>query len=297
MTILNTIRPVLGHSIPGSPVRRLSPKALGSVLATLLVVLCVCLGLAVPAKAAEGSLSREEFSKMLREALREDPSLVLDVLRENSEAILDIAQKGSDQRFFKKLQAQWQLDMQNPKTVQLENRPMRGKADAPVTIVAFSDFSCPYCRQAEATLAVLMQRHEHKVRFVFKHFPLDGRKNSRLAAQYHIAATLQDEAKAWKFYDLLFAGAPRIAEEGETFLRAAAEEAGLDTKLLAQELKKGTRISAILDEDMADAKKLGFDGTPNFLVNDLVVKGALPLEFFSEAINMAHEAARSKSKP
>lgn len=258
----------------------------------VLLVLCLMCCLAFPVSLQAAPIEREEFAKMLREALRDNPDMVLDVLRSHSETVLDIAQQGSDQRVSKKLQAQWRLDMQQPKQVALEDRPIRGTADAPVTIVAFSDFTCPYCRQAESTLRALMERHSGKIKFVFKHLPLKGRKNSDIAAMYHIAATFQDPEKAWKLYDLLFAGGPRIAEEGEPFIKAMAEEAGLDMKQLAAEMKKATRVNTILNEDMDDARRLGIDGTPNFLVNNLIVRGALPLDFFSEAVSMALSEAK-----
>jgi protein-disulfide isomerase len=253
-----------------------------------------CLGVLFCGNVFAAEAPRSEYKRILREILREDPSLVLDVLRENSETVLDIAQQGADQRHLRTLKAQWSRDIDNKKTVNLANRPVRGAANAPVTIVAFSDFTCPYCRQSEATVNAVLARYGDKARLIFKNFPLEGRKNARLAAQYHVAATLQDAEKSWKFYDLLFAENERIGTEGDAFLQQSAAQAGLDVKALMAELKKGVRVNAILEEDAAEARAFGIEGAPNFLVNNLMIRGALPLDFFIEAVNMAYDAAVAK---
>ena len=81
--------------------------------------------------------------------------------------------------------------------------------------------------------------------------------------------------------------------EGEPFLKKVAQEAGLDMQRLATDIK-GRKVKALIEEDMAEARKLGVQGTPYFLVNDLVVRGALPLDLFSDAVDMALEKAGAK---
>ena len=90
----------------------------------------------------------------------------------------------------------------------IKDRPFRGAADAPVTIVAYSDFTCPYCQQAAGTMEKVLKENQGKIKYVFKHFPLETTGVARLAAEYHVAAARQDPELAWKFYDLLFAAAP-----------------------------------------------------------------------------------------
>lgn len=261
----------------------------------IIVALCMVAGLCVTAGAADPQISRDQLAAMIRQALRDDPNLVLDVLRDNSEIVLDIAQQGSNQRRLKALTAQWRKELDVAKPVALANRPVRGDEGAPVTIVAFSDFTCPYCAQAAATINTLLRDNQGKVRLVFKHFPLAGHKFANLAAEYHVAATLQSPEKAWIFHDLLFKQGERLNEEGEALLKRTAEEAGLDMKKLNADLRNNAgKIKAIIEEDMADAKQLGLQGTPNFLVNNLVVRGALAPELFSQAINMAYEHSRGR---
>ena len=115
---------------------------------------------ATPSYAASSAVTTDNFAELLRETLQKNPDLLLSVLRENSEAVLDIAQEGSNQRRHKSLIAQWKAELNQPKEVDIKDRPFRGAADAPVTIVAYSDFTCPYCQQAAGT----MERSSRKIR-------------------------------------------------------------------------------------------------------------------------------------
>lgn len=269
------------------------------MLRTLFIPLLLALALAVtsvaPAPAQAASASNEELKAALRDLLRENPDLILQVLRDNSETVLEIAQQGSNVRRKKALIAQWQMDLTQPKKANLEGRPMRGPANAPVTIVAYSDFTCPYCQQAAGTMELLLANYKDKVRYVFKHMPLDSHDNARLASEYHVAAGLQDGKKAWAFYETVFRDREKLVAEGEPFLKKAAAEAGLDMKRLAQDIK-GKKVKDFIEEDMAEARALNVQGTPYFLVNDLVIRGSLPLDLFSDAVDMALEAAAKAKK-
>ena len=256
------------------------------LLATLLIVLTL-----VPVAGAADN--RDELKETLRTLLRDNPDLVLEVLREHSETVLEIAQQGANQRRRKALVAQWRTDLEEPKKVNLADRPVRGEANAPVTVVAYSDFTCPYCQQAAGTVEMLLANYKGKVRYVFKHMPLEGHEHARTASEYFVAASLQGQDKAWAFYEKVFADRERLVADGETFLKKVAGDVGLDQKKLATDVK-GKQVRAIIDEDMAEARKLNITGTPYFLVNDLVVRGSLPLDLFSDAVDMALEQAKKK---
>lgn len=246
----------------------------------------------VPAAQAADA-SRDDIKDTVRQLLRDNPDIVLDVLRENSEVVLDIAQQGANQRKKKALVTQWKTDLTQPKKMNLADRPMKGDAKAPVTVVAYSDFTCPYCQQAAGTVEMLLANYKGKVRYVFKHMPLEGHEHARTASEYFVAASLQGQDKAWAFYEKIFADRERLVADGETFLKKVAGDVGLDQKKLATDVK-GKQVRAIIDEDMAEARKLNITGTPYFLVNDLVVRGSLPLDLFSDAVDMALEQARKK---
>lgn len=225
----------------------------------------------------------------------ENPDLLLSVLRENSEAVLDIAQEGSNQRRHKSLIAQWKAELNQPKEVDIKDRPFRGAADAPVTIVAYSDFTCPYCQQAAGTMEKVLKENQGKIKYVFKHFPLETTGVARLAAEYHVAAARQDPELAWKFYDLLFARRADLLKDGEPAIVNAAKDAGLNMKKLAADVKRKD-VRAEVDADIAEGQRIGVQGTPYFLINNLVARGALSSDLFKEAINMALQAAPSGQK-
>lgn len=224
----------------------------------------------------------------IRQALKAHPEIVLDVLRDNSETLLDIVQQGADQRRRQSLLRQWQDDRRNPKRVDLDGRPSRGPADAPVTLVAFSDFTCAYCQQAAFTVETLLKRYPDKIRYVYKESV--GTDLGRLGARWFLAAARQDEAKAWRLYALLFDAQQRYMADPQAVLAELAAQTGLDVKAIEADLKaNGKTYDEIVDADVADAKRLGFSGTPYFLVNDMVIRGALPLENFIDAVELALE--------
>lgn len=254
---------------------------------TFFLMLCL-LAFYLPAFAnnEKSAITSENLEPQLRTLLHNHPEIILDILRNNSEVILEIAQQGSKQRQHKSLIAQWEKDMHIPKNMHLENRPIRGSADAPVTIIAFSDFTCLYCSQAATTVKKMLDNYKDKVKYIFKHFPLKGQNISQQASMYYIAASYQGQDKAWALYDILFQRRNELLQDEEKALKQAAKDAGLDMKKLAADLNK-SKVHTILEQDLEDAAQVDVNGTPYFLVNNLVLRGALPPELFTEAINMA----------
>ena len=217
---------------------------------------------ATPSYAASSAVTTDNFAELLRETLQKNPDLLLSVLRENSEAVLDIAQEGSNQRRHKSLIAQWKAELNQPKEVDIKDRPFRGAADAPVTIVAYSDFTCPYCQQGAATMEKVLKENQGKIKYVFKHFPLET---------------------------------TGVLKDGEPAIVNAAKDAGLNMKKLAADVKRKD-VRAEVDADIAEGQRIGVQGTPYFLINNLVARGALSSDLFKEAINMALQAAPSGQK-
>ena len=168
----------------------------------------------------------------------------------------------------------------------LEGRPAGGPDNAPVTIIAFSDFVCTYCHQAAYTVGSLMKRYPGKIRLIFKQIPKT--QSGRIAGEWFIAAYQMDKAKAWKMYALIFDRQKQVEDDVQNTIRAIASECGFDVKALEASVKsKAKELDAILAGDAADANALGFVGTPYFLVNNMVLRGALPMENFIDAVEMA----------
>ena len=222
----------------------------------------------------------------LEAILSEHPELILNVLKQHSEEVLDIVQMGSDKRRRAVLLQQWEKDIREPKQVALEGRPAGGPDNAPVTIIAFSDFVCTYCHQAAYTVGNLMKRYPGKIRLIFKQVPKT--ESGRIAAEWFIAAYQMDKVRAWKMYALIFDRQKQVEESALATLRAIASEVGYDAKTLEASVRsRAKELDAVLAGDAADATALGFVGTPYFLVNNMVLRGALPMENFADAVEMA----------
>jgi protein-disulfide isomerase len=238
-----------------------------------------------PVHGAQTGTDEAAVREAVRRELAEHPELVLDVLKNNSEIVLEVAQQGNMLRRRKSLLAQWEQDVKRHKVVKVDDRSFRGKADAPVVMVVYTDFTCPYCRQAEYDVARLLQKYEGKLRVTFKALPKDD-PVSVTAAKFATAAFLLDPVKGWEFHDALFNGAEQYEREGEEFLKKTAEDLGYDFKKLKSEAG-GPAVRQRLDFDAGEADNLGISGTPHFLINDLMVRGAVGRELFEEAVETA----------
>lgn len=156
--------------------------------------------------------------------------------------------------------------------------PFMGPADAPITIVAFSDFECPFCDRVRPTLDQIREAYPDQVRIVFKHFPLPFHTNAHAAAQASVAAHAQGQF--WAYHDLLFENMRAHSRED---LERYAEQLGLDMVTFRAALDGGA-LSAQVDADMEQGRAAGISGTPSFVINGEVVVGAQPFEAFRTVI-------------
>ncbi|MGV8039031.1 MAG: DsbA family protein [Thermoanaerobaculaceae bacterium] len=160
-----------------------------------------------------------------------------------------------------------------------EQDPSRGPAGAPVTVVEFSDYQCPFCNRVQSSLHKLKETYGSKLRFVFRQLPLDMHQHARLAAEAALCAGQQ--GKYWEMHDWLFANQQKIAPD---VITAAAAELKLDPAAFAACLEKKT-FAGKVEEDMRLAQSLGITGTPAFLVNGRFIEGAQPFEVFQEVVD------------
>ena len=230
---------------------------------------------------------KAELKKTLRELLRDEPELVFELLRDNSELVLDIAQQGADIRQRRAHAARWAVELNEQKTVRLQGRPSKGPANAPVTIVAFTDFTCLYCQQAEETVNRLVLAYNGKVQVVYKSLPMQGNPGSVESAEFMLSAYMQDKGKAWALFDDFFANRMKIiAKDGDAYLRSVAIDHGLNMQKLIADAKS-QKVKNMILEDAEDAKTLQAKGTPFFLVNNLTINGSLQEGHFRLAVDMA----------
>ena len=155
----------------------------------------------------------------------------------------------------------------------------RGPADAPMTVIEFSDFECPYCRRAQATLQKVSAVYGDKVRFVFRHYPLPFHNQAPKASE--AAQCAADQGKFWPFHDALFEkGASLLPVDlkklaGKLALNQANFDACLDSGHHADRVAKDTAVG----------KGLGISGTPTFFINGIRLVGAVPFEAFKKVMD------------
>ena len=162
----------------------------------------------------------------------------------------------------------------------IEDSPVRGPADALVTVVEFSDYQCPFCRQASATVTQVEKKYAGKVRLIMKQFPLVSLHPQAMpAARAAVAAGMQ--GRYWEMHDRLFAS-PQL--DSDT-LEHYAREVGLDVERWKRD-QNDPKVAAIIQRDMDLATNVNVTGTPAFFVNGRRLPGgAAPLDAFSSLID------------
>lgn len=150
--------------------------------------------------------------------------------------------------------------------------PARGPATAPVTIVEFSDFQCPFCRQAAPTLQKIQKTFGDRVRLIYRDAPLPNHPEAFVAAE--AAQCAHDQGRFWEYHDVLFANQQALERSRLTEYAAAA---GLDQGRFSTCLEDG-RFRTRVEQDLGDAQAYGIASTPTFFINGRVVMGALPYD-------------------
>ncbi len=155
----------------------------------------------------------------------------------------------------------------------------KGPSDAPVTIVEFSDFQCPFCARVVPTLKQVEETYGGRVRLVWKHLPLRIHKDAVGAALAAEAAGKQ--GRFWEFHDRLFANQDKL---GADDLKQYAQELQLDLVRFEADLASADEKQRI-EADVAEADTLGVAGTPGFFINGRFVGGAQPFDTFARIID------------
>jgi Na+/H+ antiporter NhaA len=163
----------------------------------------------------------------------------------------------------------------------------RGPDDAPVTLVEYGDFECPYCGQAESVIRELLAAHGDDIRYVWRHLPLnDVHPSAQLAAEASEAAAAQ--GKFWEMYDTL------LTHQGELMprdLSRYAEQLGLDGERFKDELRRRVYAPRV-SEDVTSADESGVSGTPTFFINGRRHYGVYDIDTLTEAVGAAKIRAR-----
>lgn len=172
--------------------------------------------------------------------------------------------------------------------VQIEGRPYRGPDDAPVTLLEFTDYECPFCaRHFRQTYPSLLSEYEGKLKYVIRNFPLSSiHPQAQRAAE--AAECAEEQGRFWEYHDLLFQRSPALGTE---HLTAYAAEVGLDTERFEDCLESG-RKADVVAADFEDGLSYGVNGTPTFFINGRRVVGTLSLDEFESYLDAALDEAQ-----
>jgi len=227
--------------------------------------------------AAGSALNEEQIREIVKQVIKENPKLIIDTV---NNYIREQQKKKQEQA----LEASFKNRI---KDVISKNNPTKGPEKAPITIIEYTDFQCPYCRRGAETIRRLMETYPNKIRLVFKNNPLKFHPQALPAAKAALAAHKQ--GKFWEYHDLLFKNSAKLNEE--MFLKFA-RDLGLDMEKFNKD-RNSEEIAKQIENDQARAAELKLSGTPTFIINGVVIRGAQPLPYF----RMVIERLLSESKP
>jgi protein-disulfide isomerase len=162
-----------------------------------------------------------------------------------------------------------------------EGSPSLGPKDAPIVIVEFSDFQCPFCKRFhDETLQPLLAAYPGKIRFVYRHLPLTS-IHSEAFPSAEAAMCANEQNSFWDYHDKIYENQAAL---GRNFYLQIAGELGLDNATF-EDCLNGEKYKDIVQRDLDFALNLGVNSTPTFFINGLALVGAQPLEVFKQVID------------
>src|SRR5436190_5092884 len=159
------------------------------------------------------------------------------------------------------------------------DRPSKGPDTAPIELIEFSDFQCPFCESAFPTVNQVLNTYGDRIHFIYRHYPLAIHPRARPAAEASQCAA--EQGKFWQFHDKLFGDQSKLGDED--FKRDAAQ-LGLDTAQF-NACVDSRKYQAEIDNDIHAGDEAGVSGTPAFYINGRMLSGAQPFEAFKSIID------------
>ncbi len=230
----------------------------------------------------------KENPEVLTQAIEANPADFMQAVQKAAKnAQKDLAKKREEDEKKKMAQA-----IDTPLKPVIRDEEVRGTKGAPLVLVEYSDFQCPFCTRGFKTVLDLMKKYPGKIQFIYKHLPLSFHQQAMLAAQYYEAIFIQSPKKAFEFHDELFANQPKI-KMGKSYLKKVAKKLRVNMTKLAKDINS-EKVKKRIAEDQAEAAKFGMQGTPGFLINGVPVKGAYPASHFEGIIAQLKEKGKVK---
>lgn len=235
------------------------------------------------------TVNEDELREFVKTVIKENPKLIYDTVDEYIKELqrekIKEASKPPKGEVLEKMLRERVNDRVN------SYNPVKGPADAPVTLIEYTDFQCPFCVRGSEIVEILMQMYPGKIKLVFKNNPLKSHKQAAAAAKAALAA--HSQGKFWEYHDLLFNASPELNEE--LFLKCA-RDLELDIEKFNRH-RNSEEIAKQLESDIKDADDIKIDGTPEFTLNGVLINGAMPPEFFVPIIERLLEEGKPANKP
>lgn len=232
-------------------------------------------------------ISKEDLEKVLNQ----HPEILTNWMEKNATAYVETSQKvfrkyNDDQKVNEAKRKQQALEDQIKNPLEFKMNPKRSlgsveKAD--IKIIEYSDFECPFCSRGFATVMDLKQEYGDRVVFEYRHLPLPFHPNAMPGALAFEAILKQDKEKAYKFHDEVFKRQQELKTKGEQLYLDIAKDLKVDMDKMKKDMDS-EEVQATVQSQVEEARKYGISGTPGFLVNGVLVKGAYPTPFFRNII-------------
>ena len=235
--------------------------------------------------------SDSHFQSQLKQTLKKNPEILFEAIAQNpSQFMMTVQQASRDAKEDLQKEAvarerdELNEALANPLKPAITDKDFfLGPKDAPITIVEYSDFQCPFCAQGKKTIYKLMKKYPGKIRFVFKHLPLNFHPQAMISAKYFEAIAMQSPKKAFNFHDMIFDNQAKL-KNGEAYLTTLSKKLALNLSKLKKDINS-EEIAKKINDHQAEAKKFNIQGTPGFIINGIPVRGAYPAEYFDQIIS------------
>jgi protein-disulfide isomerase len=274
LTIVSTAIPCRMRPVATQLTRRSAFKNAVSRMLIFLVTVGVGLWLtscaAAPDQVAKATPVDPEFEAKVLEVIRKNPQVILDSVQAYQQS-----QKKQQEEARSKISEQLSAE---PRLI-IRGSPVTGAISQKIVMAEFSDFQCPFCSKAHATVKQFMAKHQDKVTLVYKHLPLVTIHAEAMPAALASWAALQ-QGKFWEYHDALF---EKQAELGEKFYLAQAKELGLDLAGFNKD-RQSAEAKAAIAKDIELAKSLDVNSTPTFFLNGVGFAGAVDLSEMEEVL-------------
>lgn len=249
-----------------------------------------------------GCMSDKDFAEKVKKALLDNPEMITEAVSKKPKEFIMVLQKAARQSQLEEQKKMREAELKkmeeyykNPLKPEIaKDDAIRGNKNAPITLVMYSDFQCPFCVRGVGTVNDLMAKYKGKIRYIYRHLPLVslGHTEAPMAAEYFEAIAIQSVEKAYKFHDVLYQNQRKI-RNGAKYFKKVAKKLKVNMGKLAKDLKT-KRVKNKMARDRAEATKFEFRGTPGFLINGIPVFGAYPASHFVDIIERLKKSGKLK---